>query len=78
MTASRSSALLMEIGPIIKNRPWLQFLWRINLTVESNFNQFPESVNFNHENLPNSILNRFNITNSVENLVATWIPKLKS
>ena len=32
-------------------------------------NQSPESVNFNHENLPNMISNRFNKTNYVEKLV---------
>ena len=32
-------------------------------------NQSPESVNFNHENLPNIISNRFNKTNYVEKLV---------
>ena len=53
----------------------------------SYYNQLPESVNFNHENLPNIISNRFNKTNYVEKLVtirslsfslnpiSAWVPE---
>ena len=44
------------------------FWWRIRLNVESYSHQNPKCANSNHENPPNTILNRgFRITISVEN-----------
>jgi len=44
---------------------WL--LWRIRLNVESCSHQTPEYANSNHENPPNTILNRFFEFTFVEN-----------
>ena len=59
LAATRSTARLMELGPM-KIKPTI-------VENESCSNKNPECANSYHENLPNRILNRFFEVNSLEN-----------